>query len=295
MNPVNNDEFPNIDTQYWQLDNKEWIANRAEQWRKIEPTFIGGAFKAKKAITIIKRYFLKGIMPDFIKLKEWNSIERHLDLFCFLWLHPSWDRQVLTELREMYVNYEHIVSEDIQSGVGIFMGYSTIMASQEYENPENVLHTEGHNELLFDVIMGDMTKPLIPEQGRLDFEYTKSILRFGRIITDTDWLINKKHNFLNDDCIYQYDAYVNYWYQCFPSTQQDYLKDLSIKHHKIYVHNSLYRIAQFDVAKEGDTCRSRYVLKVRDILDNRDMIPDIKDMWKQAKDGTIETKRPWKR
>ena len=66
--------FPEIDTQYWQLGDPSWVKQRQSEWLSIEPMLLETMFKSKKAITIIKRYFLKGIMPDFEKLKNWQIV-----------------------------------------------------------------------------------------------------------------------------------------------------------------------------------------------------------------------------
>ncbi len=291
MHELNTVTFPEIDTSYWQVSDKSWLEQRKQSWLSIEPMFQGGAHKSKKALTIIKRYYLKGIMPDFEKLKDWKSDERHLDLFCFLWLHPSWNKGVLTELRDAYASYEFTQNEDVENGVNILFGYAAIRASGLSDN-SNVLQTYGYNELLFDVIMGDITQEHIPEGGRKFRKYIKRKLDVSDINEMSRWLCNESPNSINQDCLYKYDSYLEYWYQGCPKSV-DYYKNTRNLRQLPYTKNGLFRIAQFDIETEGDTCRTSFVLKMRKMLNEREFIPAIKNMWQEAKAGTIETNNPW--
>ncbi len=286
----NSFDLPNIDTSFWKLDDKTWLAERAEAWQKIEEMLSVSAHKSKKGLTIIKRYFLKGILPDFKKLIYWQNAERHLDIFCFLWLHPSWDRSVLSELRESYINFPDVVQEDIDQGIGLFLSQGGIRASQNYQDEldSRVIHTNGHNELLFDVLLGDVSQETIPELGRNDWEYRKPKIDVTYLNQISKWLSFDKIGFLNQDCLYQYGNYLEYWYQCCPDVADFYENPRNLRQLP-YTKNGLFRIAQFDITKEGDTCRSRFVIKIRSILDNREFIPFIKKMWVDAKAGTIDT------
>ncbi|MDE1462687.1 hypothetical protein [Spartinivicinus poritis] len=113
--------FPEIDTSYWQVKDKTWIAERKSQWETIEPRLKTGMNKTQRAMSIIKRYFLKSIMPDFEALSDWKSDFRHLDLFCFIWLHPSRDKQVLKKLRDAYMHSPLVGESDVWLGIGGFL------------------------------------------------------------------------------------------------------------------------------------------------------------------------------
>ncbi len=186
-----------FDTSHWLLDDRDWVAQRKQDWLRIETYFKGPAHKAKKAKTIIKRYFLKGDLPDFEVLKDWQSDERHLDIFCFLWLHPSWDGELLTKLRDDFVSDQNVIKEDILEGVGNFRMYGTIMGSQSYSDDEigddNILQTDGHNELLFDILTSDKKFNAYLESGREDWSIAYDSVEFDSIITMTKWLTYEKH------------------------------------------------------------------------------------------------------
>ncbi len=50
--------FPEIDTSYWKLNDKDWVRELKDQWsQQIEPMFSWGVGKSKKGVTIIKQIF----------------------------------------------------------------------------------------------------------------------------------------------------------------------------------------------------------------------------------------------
>ncbi|KZZ41535.1 hypothetical protein A3759_15215 [Thalassolituus sp. HI0120] len=148
--------FPEIDTRYWKLDDKEWVKNRKQQWKVIEPMFKDGAHKSKQGIGIIKKYYMKGEMPDFKSLKDWDDFDGHLDLFCFLWLHPSDDKGTLETLRDEYIDYPLVLENDLSRGLNIFLSYATLYSSYSYKDSEvnKVLNTNGNNVFYYNLLFG---------------------------------------------------------------------------------------------------------------------------------------------
>jgi len=147
----------NFDTSYWLTNDRDWVAERKVHWDRIETYFRGPASKSKKALGILSRYYLKGDIPDFESLKKWNNDERHLDPFCFLWLHPSWDAETLINPRDGYISSPFVSKEDVQHGIGLLIQYGGLVASQEdFDSIETVLNTDGYKELLFSVIVGNL-------------------------------------------------------------------------------------------------------------------------------------------
>ena len=288
----------NFDTSHWLLNDKAWLAQRKEDWARIETYFKGPAHKAKKAKTIIKRYFLKGELPDFKSLKDWQSDERHLDIFCFLWLHPSWDKDLLIQLRDEYSLYPDVLKEDVSEGVACFQGFSTIMASQNYDDQEigdsDVLQTDGHNRLFFDIIISDVKFNYLLEGGRNDWSIPNSKEDFGYIVSITRWLKHEKLNNVNQDCLYQYENYLDYW-AIKSEESKKYFENKTWHRRKGVVSNALVRLVDFDTKKEGDSPRTRSVIKLREIMESYDFHPEVTEMWAAAKAGTLETKGdPWK-
>ncbi len=105
--------FDGFDTSHWKTTDKAWMAERRLQWLEIEP-LLYLLDKNKKARGIIKQYFLKGTLPEWEKLHDWNqsSTSRHLDLLLFLYLHPSRDDAVLRPLRELFMDNPHALPAD---------------------------------------------------------------------------------------------------------------------------------------------------------------------------------------
>lgn len=286
--------FPEIDTSYWLTDDPQWVAARKEHWLKIEPMLQGQGQKSKKATTIIKRYFLQGTMPDFEKLKSWKSYERHLDIFCFIWLHPSWDEAVLIQLREDYVRSPLIVENDIVFGLGTFLDSGEVMATQDYTpaEMEDLMHTDGHNQLLYNVLMGDLAIAHIPESNKNVCEKPKE--RITSIYTMTEWLCDDAINFIMEDCLYQFPQVLEWWYLHCPS-EESFFENPKYKKKIPMCNEALYRIHHFDIEKEGDTCRTHFVKQMRKMLDERNFIPVFKQMWLDVKAGKFKVENPWER
>jgi len=56
---------------------------------------------------------------------------------------------------------------------------------------------------------------------------------------------------------------------------------------------TLYGFYHFDTEKEGDTSRTHFIQNIREILDEREFVPEFKQMWLDTKAGLIEVKKPW--
>ena len=287
-------KFPAIDTSYWKTDDPLWVKERKNEWSEIEPMLKHAGQKSKKAITIIKRYFLKGDMPDFIKLKDWGVYERHLDLFCFIWLHPSWDEPLLTELRNTYINSPVIKEADALYGIGSFLSNGKRGASLPYTKDEigNAIFTDGHNELLFKVLMGDITDLILGPFSDVPWTTYKPKSCITSTYQMTRWLCVDSTNVLNEDCLYQYDLPLESWYQgC--TTDETFFEKSKNKGFLPLMEIALYRIHHYDVEKYGDTARSRFVIKMRKILDERSFIPVFKQIWLDVQAGKIKIEDAW--
>ncbi|MEJ2046229.1 MAG: hypothetical protein P8X89_23480 [Reinekea sp.] len=288
--------FPNIDTSYWKIKDKAWMAARQQSWDEIEERIARGRLKPKKALNIIKRYYLKGILPDFEKLKDYQSDERHLDLLCFIWCHPSRDVDLLRALRDQYVHSPLLKMEDIWYGIGGIISEGTLTASAEYKTGKADtsgwrMYT-GENEFLFDILIGDLTIANLPEQGGT-WTFNKFRGSFDGLITIGKLLCNKRLNYINEDSLYQSDPQRAGSTTPLPCCSLGRRGDLDWGKRVYY--KALYRLHNFDVEKEGDTCRSRIVTKFRKVLDEREFIPEFEQMWVDVKAGKVEVENPWER
>lgn len=253
-------------------------------------------------------------MPNWQVLRSWRDPNRHLDLFMLIWLHPSWDEQVLTPLRDAYVQSDEVVLGDISNGFG-GLGVGISRASADYSRvPErdipNNINTDGHFELLFKIIMGDLTQStyhlklktdpdsdfaIFHDDTHQEFVYQKPLKDFNALFQMGKWLCIKNMDAINNDMLYQYDQPLEYWYQCCQLAKEDYYSREKCKTIKEYTEKSLWRIYNFDTEKEGDSPRTRFVIKMRKLLNERHFIKDFSDMWQAVKAGKINPPNPWKR
>ena len=209
VKPYNPPQFPPLDLSCWQVKDKEWMAARIERWAQIETMLKG--HKSSRGMTIIKQYFLKGKLPDWEKLREWDNDKGHLDLYLFLYLHPSNDKNYLIGLRDQYIKSQVIKTSDIYTGYAIFFRQGIAMASYEYSDEEvaqrlteDVICT-GENEFYFDVLMegldyldeelgfysysigsGEKTEKVIIESRKSTFSWD--------LVSMSKWLCVKKHD-----------------------------------------------------------------------------------------------------
>ncbi|MBK8973483.1 MAG: hypothetical protein IPM37_19840 [Hahellaceae bacterium] len=288
-----------IDTSFWKLDDAEWVQAREAYWPTLEVML--KAYKPKKKnISPIKDYYLRGKMPNWNGYKDWEDSSRHLDLFMFLWLHPSWDEGVLTELRDRYITSDLIVFEDVQKGFGEFLDSQIDIAAAPYRHMSQVIfpYIQGKGELLFKVMMGnpEITQyeiqghPTIGKKGM--FELPKEDLTV--LCTMGSWLCIANMLPIHNDFLFQYDQPLEWWYQSVHAVDVFAQNE---RHQKIkpQIEKALWRIHHFDTEKEGDTCRTRFVTKMRKILDERPFIKDIKTMWEKVKAGEVQVEDPWER
>ncbi|MDE1462689.1 hypothetical protein [Spartinivicinus poritis] len=284
--------FPDIDTSYWKTEDKEWVVTRKQEWKNIEHMFQGSASKSKKAMGVIKQYFLKGKMPDFKAFRDWSPYDGHLDLFCFIWLHPSWDEMVLQALRDAYIAHEYVKENDVRTGFGLMVEYCFVWPCCKYTEDESIsILRTGHNEVIFKVLMGGLLQ-MEYSVGGIIRQLPKSELYHLSLMTD--WLCLEKLYEYNKDMVFQYDLTLEWWYQSCPTNEDFFEKDkIYNKDGTLYLYRYLYRIHHFDTKKEGNTCRSHFVHKMRRILDEREFIPEFKQMWLDIKSNKINVEEPW--
>ena len=185
LNPLEN-----FDTSHWKTDDKSWMKEREKQWPEIEQ-MLYALEMTKKGRGIVKRYFLKGSLPHWKKLHDWDrdSTVRHLNLLLFLYLHPSQDDTVLRPLRDQFMESPQALPVDRLGGItmlfSIGKGYATsggtrlvstsglekelpLAASQLPDAPAPYadckiveIHTNGHNERLFNLMLPDLSQDTV--------------------------------------------------------------------------------------------------------------------------------------
>ena len=284
-----------LDKSYWKVDDRNWLQERKVQWgviaKKLEST------KTRKGITVIKQYFLKGKMPDWVKMEDWGDAQGHVDVFMLLWLHPSWDAALLRGLRDQYLAFPGVRLDDVDYGYKKFISSASIASCHDYSsaylNHEDIpwVDTGGHNELLFDVLMDDYCREQI-ELARVEFEArVHPVFHFpkpdlGALISMGKWLCVKRMFPINEDMLYQYDAPLEWWYHgC--AQDRNFLNGPQLEAKLENLTRALCRIYYFSYDAEGDSPRSRFVTKMRAMLNERPFIKEIEEIWLGIKRGEI--------
>lgn len=292
-------QFPEFDTSYWKVKDKEWMSERAKNWIEIERMI--KLHKPAKGRSIAKQYYMKGKLPDWEKLRDWNSDMRHVDLFLFLWLHPSKDKEFLIKLRDQYIQSKVVTRHDIGHGFGIFFRDAIAMASQDYSDDQiaegridHVVVT-GANEFYFDVLMQDIDYlnqgvELLGLPGNppkmSDIRAPKT--SFQGLNTMSKWLCIKNMRPINEDMVLQYERPLEWWYNCLERNEDFFSSYAQTENLRNAFRKVLYRIHHFDTEAEGDTCRTRFAHRIRKILDERSFIGEIEEMWVGVNSGDIQ-------
>ncbi|WP_057832622.1 hypothetical protein [Colwellia sp. TT2012] len=286
-----------IDISFWKNQDEAWHLARNENWPSIE--FMLSNYKqTKKSLTPIKDYYLKGKMPNWKGLREWSSDDRHLDLFLLLWLHPSHDEAVLTELRDLYINSYQVLMADVNVGFKNFLDSQILRISAGYKWFDKIRFpiVDKPNDLLFKVMFGD--------DYNAQFEFDDWELRFKEIfeLPKTDlyeiwimsgWLAVENMLPVHQNFLFQYSQPLEWWYDCVKNLDYFAINNGKNKRLEHVIQKALYRIHHFDTEKEGDTCRTNFVKRLRTMLDEREFVADFKQMWLDVKAGKIEVENPW--
>ncbi|WP_271104312.1 hypothetical protein [Pseudomonas tohonis] len=324
--------FENFDTRYWLVKDKGWLAAREAQWLDIEK-LLYVLNKNKKAKAIIKNYFFKGKLPDWEKLEDWSSSERHLDLMLFLYLHPSNDEAVLRPLRDMYVSSSVVSPDDVLFGIrslcagigyieacsgGTRMFYEAELkkelphllpllnnAPKPYRDCKEIeVTTKGNNRLLFDLMWPD------PTESTIQLSVSKFNLGDGSDDSSSrveTYPIMSVPFTLNDLWT------MSKWLLLKPPLNEgasdmlyQYERPLEAWYHQCakqgvpVEHKELellliavFRICHFDCEAEGESPRSRFVQRMVATFKDREFSPSFKILLEHVRNGKVTVQAPW--
>lgn len=294
-----------IDTSYWKTKDKEWVEQRQAQWPAIER--VVSLNRRKADVNVIKQYFLRGKMPNWEKYKDWDDLYRHLDLDLFLWLHPSDDPEVLKNLYRIYMESDLIHERDVTRGYGELIGNEFLHATsskkpiEEYPNP----FRGGKNIILFRVLFEDVeyaknrVRSLIRgRQEDRDFMVNQifEFLGYHHFLRMRLWLLQDIKSPLCFNSLYQYDDVLEWCLTTLtPNKEKEFSEGFHTPEYLKSFQRALYCLHHFDTEKEGDTCRTSAIHKIRKILDERTFVQEFKQMWEDVKAGKIEVENPWTR
>jgi hypothetical protein len=291
-----------IDLTHWQLSDKEFQAKRKEQWPAIEDVLINGLFKKKKAINVIKKYYFKGELPDWAALNEsvpTNDLSAScLDIAIFLWLHPSSDVAILSPLaKAYYVGGYGRLPQDVKAGMHNLFYWGVMIASVGKEDWEpKITCFEDKARLIFNIIYDGLsgTHFYMKYEGPLRVETEHEIIypTWGSLELSSEWLCRKKIKLYQEGLILQYPEVLELIFKTINLNTNVFARDFNRRYE--YEARSFYRIANFDIEKEGKTPRTAFVKIARDILDRGNHLPEINELWKKIKSNEITVKNPWK-
>jgi hypothetical protein len=290
-----------VDLSHWKLSDKVFQEDRKEQWPAIEDVLINGLFKKKRAINVIKKYYFKGELPDWAALND--SIptddvgESCLDIAIFLWLHPSSDAAILAPLAKAYYDGGYgRLPQDVKAGMHNLLLWGVMICAGATEWHPKIACFDGKARLMFNIIYDGLSGVhfYMKYEGPIRVETEHEIVypSWGDLKIATEWLCQKKIKPYQETMILQYLEIVELIFKTVNLHPNAFVRDLNRRYE---VHASLlYRIAYFDIEKEGDTPRSSFVKTARAILDRENHFPEINDLWKKIKNNEITVKNPWK-
>lgn len=293
-----------IDTSAWNHHDHDWVTEREASWQHIESML--GMYKntkLKKQMQPIKDYYLKGKTPDWKEYNNWDNSQRHLDLFLFLWLHPTWDKSVLLQLFQDYVTSELIHPRDIIVGFYVFVDSQMILPTLPYESMEQMEcpYLEGRGPLLFEVMFSDLefVKECIVNRlerpefwGRPEYHFPTGS-GFRRLNEMGEWLLLENLLPVQKEWLLQHEDTLDWWYNGCSKEPGYFLKGGEGRQFIGLIELALYRIFHFDTIKEGDTCRTQFALNIRKMFDELEFIPDFKQIWLEVKTGKIIVDNAW--
>lgn len=293
-----------IDTSYWLTKDKTWMAQRNEQWPTIEK--VVALNRRKSEVTVIKQYFLKGKMPKWEKYRDWDALFRHLDLSLFLWLHPSDDPKVLKPLFRDYLASDLIHPRDVILGYGSFIDNELLSATSPYKSLKDYPFPfmGEKNIILFRILFEDVNyvkdrmTQLLGGQENFDAKagHLFEFLGYHHVLRLRRWLMQASTLPLSLQCLYQYDEVLEWCLTTITANKgNEFLEELNNPKYLEAFQKALYCIHHFDTEKEGDSNRSKAVVKIRNILDEHLFLPEFKQIWQDIKADKIEVKDPWKR
>ncbi|MCE2572817.1 hypothetical protein [Motilimonas eburnea] len=298
-------DLEQLDTSDWLTKDKAWVAERKAKWEQLEPMLL--IQRKKTEVNAIKQYFLRGKQPNWKKYQDWDKSPRPLNLFLFLWLHPSDDVAVLSQAYRAYMESKLIHPKDIPSGFGEFMTTELSYFSRDFDDDLEAyaaLHpyVGEKNITLFRVMYQDhdYIKAQLKPRFRFERHYLEAVagvFRYDGYISFMllgFWLLKSN---TSPFCRYSLFQYPEVLELCLASLPYDksFIPDIQNPIGVATYQKALYRIYHFDLEQEGDTPRANAVRYLRKRLDELECRPEFKQMWQQVKAGEVEVNDPWVR
>jgi len=301
-------DLSKIDTSDWKIKDPEWKEQREAQWPAIKRMLAPD--RRKSELNVIKQYFLKGKMPNWEKYKNWDEgvRDRHVDLFVFLWLHPTEDQAYLNHLCADYIKSDLIVYNDLTSFDNFLRaefrslvapGLSLDKYEGVYCGEKNILILRAWlaNYSLYEervMAMKADIKWIGGERGPATLtEYRDYVgfLYFRR------WLLSEIDSPLVQTRLFRYFDVIDWGFKGFDEfAEQEFLDSLRNDPFEMNLHNyreALYCIQHFNTSSDDCSGRAGAVLQLRKLLDEYPYVQEFKEIWEDVKSGRIEVEGAW--
>lgn len=274
---------PLVEASYWNTKDKEWVNTRKHQWEYIALA-IGESYKSKKALSVIKQYFLKGKAPDWQKIGySWPEKDqfRHLDLLCFLWLHPTSDPEILRELRDSYVKSSVIRGDDILAGQSLFISLQLLVNYPYIDKDTEFLPADffGKEDVLFELLYENLDEVEFTALKRSRLcSFKKIFFKTLPFIELKKWLENdyEEYNYRKSKHVLSYanalDFYFTYLQSNTIECDNQVLKSKSLLKKTL---KTIYGLRKNEFADS----RGKFLEMFIDKMTARDYPCSLKDVW----------------
>ena len=286
--------FPDIDRSAWLLSDPAWVKARQAQWPLIEPVLSQHFGKKPAFLKIVQRFFLSGEMPDWSK--HVPDRQSHLDLYTFLWLHPSHDAAVLAELREQYVASPLTSATDIAQGhdhLAKLHRFSPVGTKEEIAQRQAVLPLLKAGELMFSTLHGEQA---LQEERRDRPGTWFGFVRWEKWRADlcdlyhfVQWLTAPRT--ASSPVPFLLEPSVWRWWQR-DLSEETHRTRLALSLSWTQVLEPLMTLAAFDAAAGSDAVRAEAATRVRNWLDTQPHDPDLSAAWMLIKRGEFVYVKP---
>jgi len=255
----------------WKDDDAGWMARRGQEWEHLRPR-MEYLQTPKRKLKQYESYFMTGKLPRAHPYED----EPAICLFYLLWWHPDRSDENWHEIRETI--------RHIGSNVQLFEEYP-LFWTQHYEASKaaflvgagrwsNMAPDEGFRGGFMDGLEERMLNFLI-DVDAID----ASLMIYG--MSPAFWL-REDDSRSNPHALYQYDKFINRWYDCVSSGQHDqYLKD---ERRRTSILEFLNAVAEFPLdQRKPDHFKAVFVRKIRGILDNQPLPDEFRKLWREIR------------
>ncbi|MFL0807446.1 MAG: hypothetical protein K6L60_09175 [Oceanobacter sp.] len=296
-------ELNSIDTSYWKLKDKTWVAERKAAWPAIEKKLAPG--RRKSEVNVIKQYFMKGKMPNWEKYKNWGGSKRHVDIFVFLWLHPSSDVDVLTGVCRLYLNLEIIHFKDLLGwDCFLYSEFRWIVDPRLVLNETDAIIVGVKNIAMFRAWISnyDLFRSrlfsMLGEFSILGFPRRPKVLCYYQTYVSflyfRHWLLCDSKSVVTQTCLYRNLDVLEWIFTNFDSkAEAEFIESMKYQVNDDLYKKSLYCIFNYDTSIEDGTGRAEAVLKLRDFLNEYPYLQEFKKIWEDVNSGQVEVEDAW--